>query len=772
MEGNLFIVESPHKAGLIQGFLGTSDFKVVSSKGHIRDLEENDMSIDIENGFTPKYVVPADKKALVESMKKMASGAHTVWLASDPDREGEAIAWHLAQALELDPSKIRRVTYNEITKNAVLEAMGHPRDVDMDLVNAQQARRVLDRLVGFELSPILWRKIRRGLSAGRVQSVTLRLVVDREREIAAFHPEPYYNVTGAFTIAGQNVKGILDRKFKDIGEVRTFLQDSIGASYRVDAVEKKEGKRFPAAPFTTSTMQQEAARKLHFTSSRTMRVAQSLYEKGLITYMRTDSTNLSSLALGTAKKFINERFGNEYSQPRNFKTKSRGAQEAHEAIRPTFIDTTSISGTPDEQKLYNLIWKRTVASQMADASVLNTSIKVSSDKRSETFGIQSTEIVFDGFLKVYMEGVDDSQESEDNATLPSIQAGAGVECRSISADCKFTQAPYRYSEQTLIKKMEELGIGRPSTYAPTITTLTKGRGYIDTADKEGTATRVTNLALCGDTISEKHRTEMVGAEKGKLVPTDVGMLVTDYLTANFADIMDYDFTANVEEDFDKIAEGEKEWTKVISEFYYPFHQKVDGALANREYSRVERELGIDPADGKKIVAKLGQFGPYVQKGEGDDKVFASLGKGQLIESITLEEAVRLFELPRTAGTYNGIPITVTKGRFGPYLKYGDRNISLPRGKDPLKVSLEECITLIDESGTKTDTRTVISDFTESGIQVIDGRYGPYLRQDGNNYKIPAGTDARALTEDMCKDIISGSQPTKKSSGKFRKYSKK
>jgi len=772
MEGNLFIVESPHKAGQIQGFLGTDDFKVVSSKGHIRDLEENGMSIDIEHGFEPKYVIPSDKKALVASMKKQAAAAGTVWLASDPDREGEAISWHLAQALELDPAKIRRVTYNEVTKSAVLEAMKHPRDIDMNLVNAQQARRVLDRLVGFELSPILWRKIRRGLSAGRVQSVTLRLVVDREREIAAFKSHPYYSVSGRFVLAGQTVKGMLDTKFQTVEEARKFLEDISGSSFAVKSIDKKEGKRFPAPPFTTSTLQQEAARKLHFTSSKTMRIAQTLYEKGLITYMRTDSTNLSSMAIAVAKDYVIGNFGEQYSHPRNFKTKSRGAQEAHEAIRPTFFGTVGISGTPDEQKLYSLIWKRAIASQMEEAKVLNTTIRIVSDKRPEAFEIQSSEILFDGFLRMYFEGVDDQQEDEGNVFLPAINPGDRAGYETVSAECKYTQAPYRYSEQTLIKKMEELGIGRPSTYAPTITTLTSGRGYIVTADKEGVAMPVENLTLKGDRISESKGMEKVGAEKKKLIPTDVGIQVTDYLTENFPAVLNYDFTANVEEDFDKIAEGEKAWTEVIGEFYNPFHEKVGEAISNREYSRVERTLGVDPKDGKTIMAKLGQYGPFVQKGEGDDKVFASLGKGQIIETITLEEAILLFQLPRVVGEYKGVPVIAQKGRFGPFLKYDGANFSLPRGVDPISVSLEQCIQIIEAAANKPAANAVILEFTDSDIQIINGRYGPYIKHAGSNYKIPKGQEAASLTEEQCKSIIENEAPTSKGRKRFPRPAKK
>jgi len=768
MGGNLIIVESPHKAKQIQGFLGSENYKVVSSKGHVRDLEEKGMSIDIEHGFAPKYVISKDKKALVESLKKMAKEADVVWLASDPDREGEAIAWHLVQTLGLDPAKTRRITYNQVTKTAVQEAIQAPRGVDMDLVNAQQARRVMDRLVGFELSPVLWRKIRRGLSAGRVQSVTLRLVVDREREIAAFTPEPFYSVTGKFIFGQQLVSGTLDTRFKGLEDARKFLQDSIGAGYSVASVEQKEGTRHPAPPFITSTLQQEAARKLHFTSTKTMQIAQALYEKGLITYMRTDSTNLSGLALGAAKKFITDNFGAEYSAPRQYNVKVKGAQEAHEAIRPTYIENATIKGTPEELKLYDLIWKRTVASQMAEARVLNTAVKVASDRRAEQFVVNSVQVLFDGFLKLYSEGTDDSAESEDGNQILSavVTPGQKVDCSSICADCKFTQAPWRYSEQTLIKKMGEIGIGRPSTTAPTIKILTSGRGYVVTADKEGVPTKVVNLTLAGGKITEKTKTENVGAEKHKLVPTDIGMMVSDYLVENFPDIMDYDFTARVEEDFDEIAEGKKEWTDVITSFYSPFHGKVDEALSNREFSRLERELGVDPTDGQRVVARFGQYGPYVQKGEGETKVFASLGKGQLIESITLEEALKLLQLPRIVGEYQGVDIVATKGRFGPYLRYGDKNVSLPRGVDPIRVSLEECIKLIDAEASKPAVAAPMKEFPNSGISIINGRYGPYLKKDGSNYKIPAGTDAAALSEQDCIDIIAGSAPTVKKYHKF------
>lgn len=772
MEGNLVIVESPAKAGRIQSFLG-KDYIVKSSYGHIRDLQDKKLSVDIEHGFSPEYVVPSDKKKVVTELKKLAEKADTVWLASDADREGEAISWHLFETLGLKKENTKRIVFHEITKTAIQNAIKTPRDIDMNLVDAQQARRVLDRLVGFELSPILWRKIQPKLSAGRVQSVTLRLVVDREREIMGFKKEQYYRTEAVFhpdgTKANVKVNAVLDTKFKGIDEARKFLEDSKGANFVISSIDKKEGTKTPAAPFTTSTLQQEASRKLRFPVNVTMRVAQSLYERGLITYMRTDSTNLSGLAINTAKTFILDNFGEEYSKTRQYKTHSKGAQEAHEAIRPTYIENTSIEGTAQEQKLYNLIWKRTIASQMADAKVERTDIKISSDKRSEKFALQASQVIFDGFLKVYMEGGDDQTDDEE-IVLPEMHTGDKMFPLGFKSDCKFTAPPSRYSEATLVKKMEEIGIGRPSTYSPTITTLTTGRGYITKGDKEGEKIPVTCLTMKDDVICEVEKIETVGAEKGKLLPQEIGMIVTDYLVKNFHSILGYDFTANVEKDFDEIAQGELVWNKVIGEFYTPFHKKVEEVLNDKEYSRVSRELGNDPADGEPIVAKFGQYGPYIQKGEGENRQFAHLAPGQLIESITLEDAVKLFMLPRTVGKFNDIDIIATKGRFGPYLKYGDKNVSLPRGKDPLTVTLEECIEAINANSEKAAANTVISDFTESGIQVINGRYGPYLKQDGKNYKIPKDTDAQSLTEEACKEIIAASEPTKK--GSRRKFVKK
>ncbi len=771
MKGNLVIVESPAKAGTIQKFLG-KDFIVKPSFGHIRDLQEKKMGVDVADGFKPEYIVPADKKKVVAELKKLAKEADTVWLASDEDREGEAISWHLFETLGLQAEHTRRIVFHEITKDAILHAVENPRTINMNLVNAQQARRVLDRLVGFELSPILWRKIQPKLSAGRVQSVALRLIVDREREIMAFQKEPYYRVDAVFhpegTPAAVKVKATLDTRFKGLEEARRFLEDSIGARFSIHSIDKKEGLRSPAAPFTTSTLQQEAGRKLHFPVSVTMRVAQQLYERGLITYMRTDSTNLSGLAINTAKRFIGEHYGEAYSKVRQFRTHSKGAQEAHEAIRPTYIDNTDIEGTPQERKLYALIWKRTVASQMADARILRTDIRVASDKRQEKFAVQASQVLFDGFLKIYMESTDEPSQDDEEVLLPELHEGDVMTAKGITAECKFTAPPARYSEPTLVKKLEELGIGRPSTYAPTISTLTTGRGYIVKGDKEGEKVAVTNLSLKGSEIKETPKAEVVGAEKSRLLPQEIGMIVTDYLVSHFSTILDYNFTANIESDFDKVAEGGKVWNSVIAEFYTPFHAKVEEVLADHQYNHVERPLGNDPKDGLPLTAKFGQYGPYIQKGEGEHRQFAHLAPGQLIENITLEEAVKLFDLPRTVGTFEGLPVIATKGRFGPYLKFGDKNYSLPKKADPLTVTLDECIAAIEEGRNKTTAMTVMAEWGD--IQVINGRFGPYIKAAGSNYRIPRETDAAALTEEQCKEIIANGKPS--SGGSRRKPSKK
>ena len=758
---NLVIVESPGKIKKLQEALG-SEFVVKASIGHIRDLDENGLSIDLENGFAPKYVIPAEKKKVVADLKKEAQKASMIWLASDADREGEAISWHLFETLGLKEENTKRIVCLEITKPAILEAIQNPRQIDMNLVGAQQARRVLDRLVGFELSPVLWRKVQPKLSAGRVQSVALRLIVDREREIIGFKHEAYYKVEALFHPEGTPektlVKATLDTKFPDLESARAFLEKCIGADFSICSIEKKEGTRTPAAPFTTSTLQQEAARKLRFSVSQTMSVAQKLYEQGLITYMRTDSTNLSGLAIGAAKKFICDNFGEEYSRVRQYKTKAKGAQEAHEAIRPTYIGNPTIQGTPQEQKLYELIWKRTVASQMADAKVLKTDIKVACSNTTEKFNVQASQVLFDGFLKLYIESTDDPQQDDEEIILPELQIGDRMFENGITAECKFTSAPSRYTDASLIKKLEELEIGRPSTYAPTITTLTKARGYVAKGDKSGEKHQVTNLSLRNGVIKTSSKSETVGAERGRLLPQEIGIIVTDYLVKNFPQILDYKFTANVEEDFDKIAEGQMVWNSVISDFYSPFHQTVQDAMSSKEYgSAASRELGLAP-DGQMLTARFGQYGAYVQKGDGEGKQYASLAPGQLIESITLEEALKLFELPRTVGQHNGIDIICTKGRFGPYIKYGDKNVSLPRGTDPLKVDLDTCIRLIEESTSKVKGG-ILLEYKDSDIQVIDGAYGPYIKHAGSNYKLPKGTVPTTLTEDKCKEIIASSEPT-------------
>jgi len=760
---NLIIVESPGKVDKIRHFLG-DDFVVKASKGHIRDLDEKKLGIDIEHGFRPEYVIPDDKKKVVAELKSLATKADTIWLASDEDREGEAIAWHLFDVLGLSRSNTKRIVFNEITKEAILNAIKEPRDIDMNLVDAQQARRVLDRLVGFELSPILWRKVQPKLSAGRVQSVALRLVVDREKEIIAFQNEAYYRVEGTFLAGNTPFKAALENRFSTKEDARKFLEDSIGATYAVSSIEKKEGSRMPSSPFTTSTLQQEAARRLHFPVSTTMRVAQTLYEKGLITYMRTDSTNLSSLALGAAKKYISDTFGTDYSRPRQFKTKSKGAQEAHEAIRPTYLGNPSIEGTAQEKKLYELIWKRTIASQMAEAKVLATTIKISSDKRDEKYVANANVVLFDGFLKVYS-GSDDS--SSDMVVLPSIGEGEILRDKSIVAEAKFTAAPPRYSEGTLIKKLDELGIGRPSTYVPTIETI-KHRDYIVVGDKEGRKVATESFTLSGGKISSKEKMETIGAEKGRLIPQEIGVIVTDYLQKNFPDILDYDFTASVEKEFDEIAGGEVVWNSAISEFYAPFHKRVSEVLSSKDYARVNREIGKDPATGETIVAKYGQWGPYVQKGEGENRVYASLGKGQLIENITLEEALKLFALPRTVGQIDGVDVIALKGKYGPYLKFGDKNFKLPRGNDPLTITIEKCKEIIEAEAAPKQAQEAISEFDGGNIKVIEGRYGPYIKAGNSNYKIPKGKDAATLTEADCKEIIASSKPTSSSRRRFSK----
>ena len=760
MGENLVIVESPAKAKTIEKFLGEK-YTVKSSFGHIRDLKKKGLGIDLEHGFEPQYEISADKKKTVAELTAAAGKATTVWLASDEDREGEAIAWHLSETLGLPEEKTRRIVFHEITKNAILEAIEHPRGIDMDLVKAQQARRVLDRLVGFELSPILWKKIQPKLSAGRVQSVALRLIVDREREIAAFEPHPFFRVEGIFLVPGarKGVKAVLDRKFETEAQARDFLEKCRDARFSVSAIEKREARRTPAPPFTTSTLQQEAARKLGFSVSQTMSVAQRLYEAGRITYMRTDSMNLSSLAINTAREKITELYGAQYAKTRHYQTRTKGAQEAHEAIRPTYISTTEIEGTSTEKRLYELIWKRTVACQMADAVVEKTDVEISGDRFEEKFRVTGEQILFDGFLKVYIEGRDD-EEDEENTLLPHMDEGMPLLYSAISATQRFTQHPPRYSEATLVKKLEELGIGRPSTYASTVSTITT-RGYIIKGDKPGFERSYTELTLKDGDIARSEKKEMAGAEKKKLLPENIGILVTDFLAANFADILNYGFTAEVEESFDKVAKGKMRWDKVIADFYGPFHEEVAQSLEDREHTHSERLIGIDPKSGKPVIARIGRFGPLIQKGSSDDpdKQFVSLKKGQLIESVTLEEALQLLSLPRTVGKYNGAEIITAIGRFGPYVKYDGKFVSLAKGQDPYTLTETEAIALIEESRGK-EARKIIADFPASGIQVLNGRYGAYIKRGKDNFKIPKKKDPSTLTEDECLTIIGKAEKKK------------
>ncbi len=750
----MVIVESPAKAKTIEKFLGEG-YVVKSSYGHIRDLPKNNDGIDVEHGFAPKYEVSPDKKKVVSDLKKLADKSSMVWLASDEDREGEAIAWHIFDALKLDKKNTKRIAFHEITKNAILSALENPRDIDMDLVMAQQARRVLDRLVGFELSPILWRKVQGNLSAGRVQSVAVRLIVDREREIAAYDYKPYFKVEGTFTTKGtrSHLHGILDKRFADETASRAFLEKCIGCNFAVSGIETKAATKSPAAPFTTSVLQQEAARKLGFSVSATMQVAQGLYERGLITYMRTDSVNLSSLAINTAKEFITEHFGAEYSHVRQYKTKSKGAQEAHEAIRPTYIKNTEIEGSVAEKKLYDLIWKRTIASQMADAKVEKTSVEVSGDKISEKFVMEAEKVLFDGFLKVYIEGRDDEPEESLAASLPSLEKGQAMQCLQIDARERLTQGPQRYSEATLVKKLEELGIGRPSTYAPTISTIFK-RGYIVKGDVEGSRRVCAALTLKGGEITRSENVEMVGKEKKKLLPENIGIVVTDYLEANFPEILDYNFTAKVEEDFDEIAKGDKVWNKVIAEFYTPFHTTVQEKMQDKEYTHAERVIGTDPVSGKPVIARMGRFSPIVQKGANDDpdKQFAGMKKGQLIETLTLEEALKLFDLPRKVGTFENAEITAAIGRFGPYIKHNGKFYSLGKGLSPYSITEEEAAKVIVDKRQQ-EVSSAIASFPEQDIEVKAGRYGPYIKHAGKNYKIPKKTNPATLTAEDCLKII-------------------
>lgn len=759
MSKNLVIVESPAKAKTIGKFLGP-DFKVMSSYGHIRDLKKKNFSIDVDNGFEPVYEIPDDKKALVAELKKSAKEAETVWLASDEDREGEAIAWHLFEVLKLKPGNTRRIVFHEITKNAILHAIENPRDIDLNLVDAQQARRVLDRIVGFELSPVLWKKIKPALSAGRVQSVAVRLIMERENEIKGFTPEEYFRVVASFRLPdGETVSGTLASRLGSAKEAEELLTRAAGDTFEVTAVNVHPVKKAPAPPFTTSTLQQEAARKLGFTVSQTMMIAQKLYEAGHITYMRTDSLNLSELALGAIKDEIVSMMGDEYLKLRRYHTSSRGAQEAHEAIRPTYVDQKTIDATPQEKRLYSLIWKRAVASQMADAEMEKTTVEISAKESGARFTVTGEVVRFDGFLKVYMEGRDDdnADDGSDQGLLPHLSKGMKLTLGEMTATERFTQQPPRYTEASLVKKMEELGIGRPSTYAPTISTIQQ-RGYVEKGEKEGTDRSFLVLTLEDGKVSRNTRTETVGSEKGKLVPTDVGEVVNEFLTEYFPDILDYNFTAQVEEKFDKIAEGKLPWHNEIQSFYTGFHPAVDSAMNMRlEHKVGERVLGVDPKTGKPVSVKIGRYGPMIQlgDGEGEEKPqFASLLKGQSVSTITLEEALKLFEFPRHIGEYEGSDLTVAIGRYGPYVKFDGKFISIPKEYSPAHLTLDEAVSLIEEKRREEANRVVKTFPEDETIQILNGRYGVYIACGKNNYKIPKTVaDPSALTLEECRDII-------------------
>lgn len=763
MQKNLVIVESPAKAKTIEKYLG-ADYKVMSSYGHIRDLKKKDFGVDLKT-FEPQYEIPADKRKVVTELRAQAKKSEAVWLASDEDREGEAISWHLAEVLGLDPKETRRIVFHEITKPAILSAIEHPRHIDLNLVDAQQARRVLDRLVGFKLSPVLWRKVRPSLSAGRVQSVAVRLIVEREREIQQFKPESSYRVTAVFEVPASNgsitlLKAELNKRFATRDEAQTFLEKCKEATFTIDAITTRPTKRNPAPPFTTSTLQQEAARKLGFPVAVTMRVAQSLYESGLITYMRTDSMNLSDLCLNSCGPVISSLMGDEYHQRRTYHTHSKGAQEAHEAIRPTDMNRQTIEGDTREQRLYELIWKRTIACQMADAKLERTTVSIAVSETDEMFQATGEVVRFDGFLRVYREsqGDDENANADESKLLPPMNEGETLQRREVVAQQRFSQQPARYTEASLVHKMEELGIGRPSTYAPTISTI-QNREYVVKGDAEGTPRSYDQLTLQSDTISETTQSENVGSNRGKLVPTDIGLVVNDFLMEYFPEIMDYNFTANVEKQFDEVAEGKENWTEMISNFYQDFEPQVERTLNEKTEHRVgERELGVDPKSGKPVSVKIGRFGPVVQMGTPSDDEkpqFANLTKGQSIETITLEEALELFKLPRTLGELEGQVVKANVGRFGPYVQLGKLFVSIPKGEDPMDITLERAAELIQEKRLK-EEQSHLKQFDEDpDLEVRAGRWGPYIAYKGKNYKLPKSDAERAteLTYDECKKII-------------------
>ena len=781
MQKNLVIVESPAKAKTIEKFLG-ADYKVLSSYGHIRDLKKKEFSIDTTN-FAPQYEIPSEKTKLVNELKAEAKNAGTVWLASDEDREGEAISWHLYEVLGLKPEQTKRIVFHEITKPAILQAIEHPRDIDLNLVNAQQARRVLDRIVGFKLSPVLWKKVKPALSAGRVQSVAVRLIVEREREIQQFKSEESYRVVALFTPAnskdGTEIKAELNQRFKNKEEATRFLESCKSAAFTIRDIATRPQKRMPAAPFTTSTLQQEAAHKLGFTVAQTMMIAQRLYESGRITYMRTDSVNLSSLCINASTAVIKELMGERYVKSRQFHTKTKGAQEAHEAIRPTYMDQTEIEGTPQERRLYDLIWKRTVASQMADAEIEKTTATIQISGQDAAFVATGEVIKFDGFLKVYRESFDEDSENEtaEGNLLPPMETGQQLERKEIQALQRFTQHPPRYNEASLVKKLEELGIGRPSTYAPTISTIQQ-REYVTKGDKGGEEKELVILTLKGDTISQQAKQTVIGAERGKLVPTDVGTVVNDFLLQYFPEIMDYNFTAEVEKKFDDIAEGKTEWTQMMKDFYGDFEPEVEKTLnAKSEHKVGERLLGTDPQSGKPVFVKIGRFGPVVQIGTAEDEEkprFAQMKNGQSLETITLEEALELFKLPRDLGTFEGTTVSIGTGRFGPYVLHNKKYVSLPKGSDPMSVTLQEAIKLIIEKRQAEVERHLRKFEEEPELEVLNGRYGPYIAYKGNNYRLPNTLAERAkeLTLEECMTVVKEQDEKPKTTARKRTYSKK
>jgi len=776
MQENLVIVESPAKAKTIEKFLG-KDYKVMSSYGHIRDLKKKELSIDLDT-LNPDYEIPEEKKKVVSELKKNAKAAKKIWLASDEDREGEAISWHLCEVLGLDEANTNRIVFHEITKPAILKAIETPRHLDMNLVNAQQARRVLDRLVGFRLSPVLWRKVKPALSAGRVQSVAVRLIVEREREIQNFVSEPYYRVNAVFAVtsddgAKNDVKAELSNRFKTHEEALAFLEECKKSKFTVSSITKKPLKRTPAPPFTTSTLQQEAARKLGFTVSQTMMVAQRLYEAGRITYMRTDSVNLSSLAINTSKDEIVRLYGEEYSKVRMYHTHSKGAQEAHEAIRPTYIDNVSIEGTSQEKRLYDLIWKRTIASQMADAQIEKTTVNIAMESEdgkttNDLQFIANGEVVaFEGFLKVYHESTDDEDAGEEfSHALPVMHEGEELERREIASTERYSQSPNRYTEASLVRKLEELGIGRPSTYAPTISTIQQ-RDYVHKGDRKGEERKYAVDSLLGLKITSKTKKEMAGADKGKLIPTDIGMVVNDFLMENFPEIMDYNFTAKVEQEFDKIAEGKAEWNKEMKVFYQGFEPEVEKVMnARSEHKAGERELGIDPATGKPVFVKIGRFGPVVQIGTADDEDkprFSQLPSDKSMETITLDEALELFKLPRTVGQFEGTDVVIGAGRFGPYVLHNKKYVSLPKDENPMTITLDAAINLIQKKRLQEAQRHLKTFEEDANMEVMNGRYGPYIAYNGKNYRMPKALHEKAseLTYEQCMDIVNNAPEPKR-----------